>query len=45
MFTRPGTMAEAITSTILQNVKVLSTGQLTGARPARWIRAPRSRPW
>lgn len=26
LFTRPGTMAEAITSTILQNVKVLSTG-------------------
>jgi pilus assembly protein CpaB len=29
LFTRPGTMAEAITSTILQNVKVLSTGHQT----------------
>lgn len=27
LFTRPGSMAEAITSTILQNVKVLSTGR------------------
>ena len=27
LFTRPGTMAEAATSTILQNVKVLSTGR------------------
>ena len=29
LFTRPGTMAEAITSTILQNVKVLSVGRAT----------------
>jgi pilus assembly protein CpaB len=29
LFTRPGTMAEAITSIILQNVKVLSTGRIT----------------
>ena len=29
LFTRPGSMAEAITSTILQNVKVLSTGRIT----------------
>ncbi|HYW43918.1 MAG TPA: Flp pilus assembly protein CpaB [Bryobacteraceae bacterium] len=29
LFTRPGTMAEATTSTILQNVKVLSTGRQT----------------
>ncbi|MDQ6665855.1 MAG: Flp pilus assembly protein CpaB [Acidobacteriota bacterium] len=29
LFTRPGSMAEAITSTILQNVKVLAIGRLT----------------
>ena len=29
LFTRPGNMAEAITSTILQNVKVLSIGRIT----------------
>ena len=29
LFTRPGSMAEAITSTILQNVKVLSIGRIT----------------
>jgi pilus assembly protein CpaB len=29
LFTRPGSMAEAITSTILQNVKVLATGHQT----------------
>jgi pilus assembly protein CpaB len=35
LFTRPGTMAEAITSTILQNVKVLATGhQATAAQAA-----------
>src|SRR5215831_13953903 len=34
LFTRPGTMAEAITSTILQNVKVLSTGHQTPAGQA-----------
>ena len=42
LFTRPGTMTEASTSTILQNVKVLSTGRSlqTGATPDP--RAPRS---
>lgn len=35
LFTRPGTMAEAITSTILQNVEVLATGhQATAAQAA-----------
>jgi pilus assembly protein CpaB len=35
LFTRPGTMAEAITSTILQNAKVLATGhQSTAAQAA-----------
>jgi len=29
LFTRPGTMAEATTTMILQNVKVLSTGRMT----------------
>jgi pilus assembly protein CpaB len=29
MFTRPGSMAEAITSTILQNVRVLAIGRVT----------------
>ena len=33
LFTRPGTMAEAITTTILQNVRVLSTGR--AAQPAQ----------
>jgi pilus assembly protein CpaB len=33
LFTRPGTMAEATTSVILQNVKVLSTGRM--APPAQ----------
>jgi pilus assembly protein CpaB len=42
LFTRPGSMAEATTSTILQNVKVLSTGRLapTGTTPDP--KAPRS---
>lgn len=42
IFTRPGTMAEATTSIILQNVKVLSTGRSipTGTTPDP--RAPRS---
>ena len=39
IFTRPGSMAEATTSTILQNVKVISTGRTrgdrTGSGPAR----------
>jgi pilus assembly protein CpaB len=35
LFTRPGSMAEATTSTILQNIKVLSTGRsVQGAAPA-----------
>jgi pilus assembly protein CpaB len=42
LFTRPGTMTEASTSTILQNVKVLSIGKLqpTGQTPDP--RAPKS---
>ena len=31
LYTRPGSMAEAITSTILENVKVLSIGRITQA--------------
>ena len=42
MFTRPGTLAEAATSTILQNVKVLSTGRSTQTGQAVDPRAPRS---
>lgn len=43
LFTRPGTMAEAITSTILQNVKVLSTGhQATAAQAAAEARTTRT---
>lgn len=42
LFTRPGTMAEATTSTILQNVKVLSTGRLTPAGQTADPRTPRS---
>ena len=43
LFTRPGTMTEATTSTILQNVKVLSTGRSlqTGAAGSRVRSAPR----
>lgn len=43
LFTRPGTMAEASTSTILQNVKVLSTGrsmQTGAAVDPRAVRSP-----
>jgi pilus assembly protein CpaB len=43
LFTRPGTMAEAITSTILQNVKVLATGHQTPTGQAvdtRTVRQP-----
>ena len=36
LFTRPGSMAEATTSTILQNVKVLSTGRQTQT----WMKTP-----
>jgi pilus assembly protein CpaB len=43
LFTRPGTMAEAITSTILQNVKVLATGhQATTAQAAAEARTTRT---
>lgn len=43
LFTRPGTMAEAITSTILQNVKVLATGhQSTAAQAAADARTART---
>jgi pilus assembly protein CpaB len=43
LFTRPGTMTEASTSTILQNVKVLSTGrslQTGAAVDPRAVRSP-----
>lgn len=42
LFTRPGTMTEASTSTILQNVKVLSVGKLTPTGAAVDPRAQRS---
>jgi pilus assembly protein CpaB len=42
LFTRPGTMAEAITSTILQNVKVLSIGRTTPTGQAVDLKAPKS---
>ncbi|SPE29919.1 SAF domain [Candidatus Sulfopaludibacter sp. SbA3] len=42
LFTRPGTMTEASTSTILQNVKVLSVGRLTATGAAVDPRAQRS---
>jgi len=42
LFTRPGTMAEATTSIILQNVKVLSTGRLVPSGQAVDPRAPKS---
>ena len=42
IFTRPGTMAEATTSIILQNVKVLSTGRSTPTGTTPDPRAPRS---
>ena len=42
LFTRTGTIAEASTSTILQNVKVLSTGHALGAGQTADPRAPRS---
>jgi pilus assembly protein CpaB len=40
LFTRPGTMAEAITTTILQNVRVLSTGRATPTTPGQPAAAP-----
>src|SRR5436305_1012098 len=42
LFTRPGSMAEATTSTILENVKVLSTGKLLPTGATADPRAPRS---
>jgi pilus assembly protein CpaB len=42
LFTRPGSMAEATTSTILQNVKVLSTGRQTQTGQPVDPRAPKS---
>ena len=42
LFTRPGTMAEATTSIILQNVKVLSTGRLVPQGQTVDTRTPRS---
>jgi pilus assembly protein CpaB len=41
LFTRPGTMAEAITSTILQNVKVLAIGHSVQAGQAVDPKAPK----
>jgi pilus assembly protein CpaB len=42
LFTRPGTMAEASTSTILQKVKVLSTGRLLQSGQTVDPRTPKS---
>ena len=42
LFTRPGSMAEATTSTILENVKVLSTGKQLPTGATVDPRAPRS---
>src|SRR3974377_1146775 len=42
LFTRPGSLEEASTNTILQNVKVLSTGKQQPAGQAVDPRAPRS---
>src|SRR5215813_2493138 len=42
LFTRPGSMAEATTSTILQNVKVLSTGRSLQAGQTPDPKAPKS---
>jgi pilus assembly protein CpaB len=42
IFTRPGTMAEAATSTILQNVKVISTGRTVAIGQTVDPRAPKS---
>ena len=42
LFTRPGSMAEATTSTILENVKVLSTGKQLPTGTTVDPRAPRS---
>ena len=42
LFTRPGTMAEAVSTTILENVKVLSTGRQIATGQTVDPRAPRS---
>ena len=42
LFTRPGSMAEAITSTILQNVKVLTIGRAVQSGQTIDPRAPKS---
>jgi pilus assembly protein CpaB len=42
LFTRPGSMAEATTSTILQNVKVLSTGRTVQVGQTPDPKAPKS---
>jgi pilus assembly protein CpaB len=42
LFTRPGTMAEAVTTTILEDVKVLSTGKQLPTGQTADPRAPRS---
>jgi len=41
LFTRPGTMAEAITSTILQNVKVLAVGHTVQQNQVVDLKAPK----
>jgi pilus assembly protein CpaB len=41
LFTRPGTMAEAITSTILQNVRVLAIGHSVQANQVIDLKAPK----
>jgi pilus assembly protein CpaB len=41
LFTRPGTMAEAITSTILQNVRVLAVGHTVQLGQAVDLKAPK----
>jgi pilus assembly protein CpaB len=41
LFTRPGSMAEALTSTILQNVKVLSVGHASPSNQAVDLKAPK----
>ena len=42
LFTRPGSMAEAVTTTILENVRVLSTGRQLATGQTVDPRAPRS---
>jgi pilus assembly protein CpaB len=41
MFTRPGSMAEAVTSVILQNIKVLAVGRITAVGQALDAKAPK----